>query len=287
MTVRTPNNNYISVVNVRDGRSERWTFEESEDETPIWSDDGRELVYSAAHTGRARHIFRIAAPGGLDSVFTASGHMHLTSWSPDGEWLLAYQADPVTADDVWLIKADGTEATPVLNEQFGEWNATFSPDGNWVIYQSNQTGTSELYVRSFPDFGPRRQITTGGGVAPKWAPEVGELIYGVPDTDTLKALKYTLDGGFNTEPATTVFEFPGLRLRRVVGWPALRDPGGQSGSTGEGDPGDPELLRGTEAPGAQLKPQIPWLRVFVEGVVIDSVVRGSVIQRDDAVDRPP
>ena len=124
-------------------------------------------------------------------------------------WLLGYQADPQTGNDIWLISSDGSEARPVLAGPDAESNAMFSPDGNWVVYQSQETGRSELYAVSFPDFSNRRQITTTGGFSPEWASEAGELVYR-GSGGSVQAMRYDLSTGFRTEGPETLFSFDGL-----------------------------------------------------------------------------
>jgi hypothetical protein len=221
LTVRTPVNSDIVVIDVESGRAERWSFDPSEDETPIWSPDGRRVAYSTAHTGRARHILRVGAPGTgqPDSVFTANGHMHLSDWSPGGNWLLAHQRDTINSNDVWLAGLDSAAARPVIATGNDEYGATFSPDGNWVVYSSDETGRDELYVVPFPAFAPQRQITTGGGRDAFWAGGAEELMYVLPGSDSVMAMRYSLENGFETEPARMLFDFP----QRIIAVNASED----------------------------------------------------------------
>jgi dipeptidyl aminopeptidase/acylaminoacyl peptidase len=64
-----------------------------------------------------------------------------------------------------------------LRTDFDEWEARFSPNGRWVAYQSDETGKSEVYVRSFPDGGGKRQISANGGEAPRWSHDGRELFF--------------------------------------------------------------------------------------------------------------
>lgn len=64
-----------------------------------------------------------------------------------------------------------------MNTSFGEFLPAFSPDGNWLAYISNESGTNEVYVRPFPGPGGKWQISTGGGFIPQWSRNGRELFY--------------------------------------------------------------------------------------------------------------
>ena len=66
---------------------------------------------------------------------------------------------------------------PYLRTDFDEWDARLSPDGRWVAYQSDETGRAEVYLRSFPDGGGKRQVSTQGGAAPRWSRDGRELFF--------------------------------------------------------------------------------------------------------------
>jgi serine/threonine-protein kinase len=77
----------------------------------------------------------------------------------------------------------------------------FSPDGRWLAYMSNETGTFEIYVRPFPGPGGKWQVSTAGGKNPKWSPNRRELFYYVDD-DRVMVVPYTVEGDkFQAEKA--------------------------------------------------------------------------------------
>jgi len=78
------------------------------------------------------------------------------------------------------VDGDG-EPVWLLDEAYAELNADLSFDGRWLVYQSNETGTMEIYIRSFPDLNRRRvQVSNGGGRYPVWARDGRELFYVEP-----------------------------------------------------------------------------------------------------------
>ena len=68
-----------------------------------------------------------------------------------------------------------------LGTPFGEDSPAFSPDGRWLAYSSNESGTFEVYVRPFPGPGGRWQVSTGGGFFPRWSRDGRELLFEAPD----------------------------------------------------------------------------------------------------------
>ena len=76
-----------------------------------------------------------------------------------------------------MIDAGADSATLLLGSDFPEWNVRVSPDGRWVAYVSNQSGTNQIYVRPFPSMDALTQISTDGGESPVWAHNGRELFY--------------------------------------------------------------------------------------------------------------
>jgi len=74
-----------------------------------------------------------------------------------------------------------------LNSGFEEHEGQFSPDGQWVAYHSNASGRFEVYVRHFPKAEGQEQISTSGGIQPRWRPDGKELYYLAPDGSMMAA----------------------------------------------------------------------------------------------------
>jgi hypothetical protein len=91
-----------------------------------------------------------------------------------------------------------------------EWSAQFSPDSRWIAYESNESGQPEVYVVSFPEIEGRRQISTGGGMIPRWAETSGELFYW--QDSTLMAVGVSTDGEFRREAPMPLFHLPDIEL---------------------------------------------------------------------------
>jgi Tol biopolymer transport system component len=115
-------------------------------------------------------------------------------------------------ENVWLLRGSGNgggfdiftatveggpearlgKAELFLGTPFNELYPAFSQDGRWLAYQSNETGTNEVYVRPFPGPGRRWQIWTGGGIFPVWSRD-GELLFETSDQRVM-AVGYTAKG---------------------------------------------------------------------------------------------
>jgi serine/threonine-protein kinase len=85
------------------------------------------------------------------------------------------------------------EPKPFVNSTFDERSPAFSPDGRWLAYMSNESAGYEVYVRPFPGPGGKWQISTGGGVIPKWSRNGKELFFRTAD-DKIMVATYTAFG---------------------------------------------------------------------------------------------
>ena len=87
-----------------------------------------------------------------------------------------------TLSDVWAVPLVGDRTPfPVVQTSFDERNGEFSPDGRWIVYHSNASGRFEVYVQPFPGPSGKWQISTGGGVTPRWSHDGREVFYLAPD----------------------------------------------------------------------------------------------------------
>jgi hypothetical protein len=101
----------------------------------------------------------------------------VSAWSPDGQTLLFIESREADQDILGLSTAANSQPAPVVRTRFNEAYPEFSPDGRWLAYASDESGTNEVYVRPFPGPGGRWQVSNGGGVQPVWSRDGRELFY--------------------------------------------------------------------------------------------------------------
>ena len=110
-----------------------------------------------------------------------AGHTALLSsarYSPDGRTLV-YRTGTIGSSDLWYRALQGdTTPKPIANTPFTEWAPRLSPDGHWVAYTSDESGTFQVYVRPFPGpGGARTQVSADGGDIPVWSRDGHRLFY--------------------------------------------------------------------------------------------------------------
>jgi len=157
----------------------RITFE-GINQFPVWSPDGKRVVYSMAKTGEPQLYSRSADGSGGATRLTDQAHVEFpNSWSPDGA-VLAYAriSGPQDDWDVFVATVEGkSEPLPLLRDPFNETQPMFSADGRWLAYVSNESGRHEVYVRAYPGLGAKWQISSDGGAEPLWAPNGNEVFF--------------------------------------------------------------------------------------------------------------
>ena len=127
-----------------------------------------------------------------------------------------------------------------LTAQWNEGNAKFSPDGNWVAYQSDESGVPRIYIHSFPDITGQRSISPGAGTDPTWSPDGNRIYY--RNGAQFLSVDLTFQPSFSVTPPEILFEEPSYQRELVGGWLTNWDihPDGQSFV----------VVRGTNACGA-------------------------------------
>jgi len=155
--------------------------------------------------------------GAPELLVDGDGGLDVEGWSPDGTVLAAHQHGP-QAEDIVTIALDGDtpEVRPFRADEFVTVGTTFSPDGRYVAYMSNESGRDEVYVRPFP--GPGGQVTAsvGGGREPVWAP-TGELFYRSSDGSRLMVVAAQTEPTLRLQPPQEVFS--GEYFRAASGVP--------------------------------------------------------------------
>jgi serine/threonine-protein kinase len=107
--------------------------------------------------------------------------------------------------DIVSLKVGETETQPVAAEPYDEKGVVLSPSGRWVAYESTETGRDEVYVRPFPGSqGGKWQVSTQGGINPKWAHSEKELFF-VDGNGQMVAAQVETEGSFRVGERRPLF----------------------------------------------------------------------------------
>ena len=154
----------VWIYDLARGVGSRFVFEGDNSSSPVWSPDGRQIAYvdtenriSVKPADGATAARVLLAPTGPNRL--------LTQWIPDGSALLYWQQGPKNGDDVFLLPLAGGEPHPILAAAANERDALVSPDGRWLLYNSDESGRTEAYVVSYPGRGGKWQVSPAGALA--------------------------------------------------------------------------------------------------------------------------
>jgi dipeptidyl aminopeptidase/acylaminoacyl peptidase len=126
------------------------------------------------------------------------------SWSPDGKNLAFDERKPSAERDIWILPGGG-DPYPFLVTPFDESAPTFSPNGEWLAYVSDESGRSEVYVQPFPGPGAKWLISIDGGTEPAWSKDGRELFFRRGDT-LMSATVTAVNGELKSGQPQAVFE---------------------------------------------------------------------------------
>jgi Tol biopolymer transport system component len=208
-----------------DGTSpRRLTSHPSSDNSPVWYADGASLAFRSNRTG-VYNLHTVDLETGRERrLLESSVDDQPTDVSPGGDLLLFNRWSMDTRQDVWALPIAGGTPFAVLATEFVEGHATFSPDGAWIAYESNESGANQVYVRRYPIDGPGARISPNGGHKPRWTSGGRTIVY-VRDDNRFEAVDLAVEGGTFTasKPRELFITRPGID--EVGGFDI--DPGGR------------------------------------------------------------
>jgi dipeptidyl aminopeptidase/acylaminoacyl peptidase len=168
------------VIDLSRGLRTRFTFDPSDEFEGVWSSDGKTIAFNSSRKGRLDLYQKSASGGGAEELLFADNQdKYAQSYSPDGRFLLYIAVSATTGQDVWALPLTGErKPIPIAQTPFTEGvGASFSPDGRWIAYTSNESGRSEVYVVPFQGPGGKAQVSTKGGSLARWRRDGRELFY--------------------------------------------------------------------------------------------------------------
>jgi Tol biopolymer transport system component len=191
----------IWVLDVARGIRTRLTFGPVSNADPIWSPDGKWIVYTADRNGHSNLCRKPSDGGGAEEILLTDDQIMLTTdWSRDGKYLI-YARGPLGSQEVWALPLEG-ERKPFLVAPHAANTLSagghLSPDGRWLAYTSNESGTPEVYVVPFHGGQGKWQVSANGGIHPNWSRDGKELyymdtsysLYALPVKDTGGAMQF-------------------------------------------------------------------------------------------------
>ena len=192
----------------------RLSFEDGSEVSPVWSPDGKLIVYSLARDGSL--AIRSALSGGVPQLLLKipDAEIFPDDWSRVGD-ILFERYDGLRQVDVWALpapslRADGTigppgKPFPVLTSSFNETHSQLSPDGKWIAYATDESGRPEVFVQSYPPGKGKWPVSLEGGDQPSWRRDGRELYY-IDAEKRLVAVEVNTSPTFQIGAATKLFQ---------------------------------------------------------------------------------
>ncbi len=186
---------------VQDGRQEQLTSTFSR--RPVWHPSGEVIGFMApSGAGGPWTGYRLGLSRGEPAVPIGQGSA-IHGWSPDGAWRLRSRGYAGAMSVEHLGTGTAVELAPDIDD------VTFSPDGRWIVFDSDASGRFEVYVQGFPELGPPFKVSDGGGRSAAWSPSGPEVFYVAQDG--LISVRLSLEGTPAVLSRQRLFEFPYLR----------------------------------------------------------------------------
>ena len=175
---------------------------------PVWSPDGHRVLFASNRLGGV-DLFQIAADGSAPDTLvhrSREGNVEVTDWSLDGR-LALYQTNRHGNYDILAIPLSGAGGPrPLLETTANEIHGQFSPDGRWIAYTSDESGSPEVFVQRFPGGGSKSRVSTRGGAQPRWRRDGRELYYLAPDGGLMAVPVTARAGSIDAGSPRTLFD---------------------------------------------------------------------------------
>jgi eukaryotic-like serine/threonine-protein kinase len=168
----------IHAVDLARGIATRLTGGLAAYRSPAISPDGQSIAYFSDAGGMYDiYVRSIDGSGEERKLWLTDRDKGVCSWSPDGKAIVATQFEETRRNDLWMVPLDPKERPRILlSTEYSESSAMFSPDQKAFAYVSTQTGTSEVYVKPYPN-GRAVRVSSDGGGTPEWTRDGREVIW--------------------------------------------------------------------------------------------------------------
>ena len=160
----------------------RFTLGRGNASDPVWSPDGKRIAYAVAENDKMRIVAKAVDGGAEETLYKMAGLVWARSWSADGRFLFmdyyARSRDGSLRRSIEALElATGKTLELVPDDRFDRRSPDISLDGRWLAYVSNVSGREEVYVQEFPSGSNREQVSSSGGVMPRWRGDGREIYF--------------------------------------------------------------------------------------------------------------
>ena len=198
---------HVWLADTERGTLTRVTFE-GFSRDPVWMPDGQSIVFGSKRGDTTFGLYRQRLDGQASAELVWASPIPIwpdpQSVTPDGRVLVFSTKGRDTGDDIWTLSLDGDRtARPWLQSPAPEWNGRLSPNGRWIVYNSGESGATEIYVQQFPGPGGKWLVSQGGGSNPIWSRDGRQLFY--RQADKILAVDVETSAGFRAGKSTVLF----------------------------------------------------------------------------------
>jgi Tol biopolymer transport system component len=217
--IQGPNRD-IWVIDATGDVSARLTLDSAISGPPVWAPDGSRILFSSGRGSNTvvavpNRLYQKSSSGaGTDELLFAGDSaegIFPEDWSSDGAYMIfgRVKLREATPADLWVLPVFGDQKPfPFLQSSFRHVESRLSPDGRWLAFTTNESGTYQIVVQPFPDpSGGKWQITAAGGIEPQWRRDGGELFYLGLD-GKLMAVPIKSDPSFEAGQPEPLFQTP-------------------------------------------------------------------------------
>jgi serine/threonine-protein kinase len=188
-----------------------------EADRPAWTRDGREVAFLATRSGHRTAWIRPAdGSRAARAAVGGTGTYDEIAFDPDGRFTVLRTVGTTPGTRWLLVMEHGVDAAPrtLLRSPYDTYAMTLSPDGRWMAYVSEESGTSEVFVRPFPNVDSARfAISSGGGIEPLWRRDGRELFFRTLKGDVF-ATEVTAGAAFAHSAPVRLFSLPGMSFQQ-------------------------------------------------------------------------